>query len=340
MSSLTELDNENPEIVALRRTARDLAKQLGKHKVRTAEIVEAVHRAATDSIITLGRPASPKKPAADKRKKNAEICLVHTTDWQVGKETSTYNSKMAWERLVDMFCSKIEKLVEIQRADHPVRDAAYLYGGDMVEGIGIFPGQAWGVDSTLFAQLFATANIMEAQLRHALTVFQTVNVFVEKGNHGRYGKKGEAPSGDNFDLIAYAIVKERLVNEARLVWHPMDKSGVYTNVVLGNYKALLFHGDEVKSFGGNTPAFGIMRKLTAWAAGVAPEFTDAYGGHYHTHMQLPLPAGGSIYMTGSPESDNEYATEFVAAKGFPSQRINFIDPEKGRVTSEHKVWLD
>jgi hypothetical protein len=49
---------------------------------------------------------------------------------------------------------------------------------------------------------------------------------------------------------------------------------------------------------------------------------------------------GRVFVTGSPESHNEYAREVIAAVGKPSQRLHFIDPEKGRVTAEYTVWLD
>jgi hypothetical protein len=49
---------------------------------------------------------------------------------------------------------------------------------------------------------------------------------------------------------------------------------------------------------------------------------------------------GSIYQTGSTESDNRYARDLLAASAIPSQRLHFIDPVKGRVTAEYKVWLD
>lgn len=72
---------------------------------------------------------------------------------------------------------------------------------------------------------------------------------------------------------------------------------------------------------------------------VAP-FQDVYLGHFHTPMALTMPNGGRIFVTGSPESDNQYAAEFVAAKGKPSQRLHYVDPVKGRVTGEYVVWLD
>ena len=78
----------------------------------------------------------------------------------------------------------------------------------------------------------------------------------------------------------------------------------------------------------------------AWAAGVLEPFTDAYVGHFHTHMDLPLANGRHAYVTGSLESGNEYAREFCGAFGTPSQRLHFIDMEKGRVVSEHPIYLD
>jgi DNA repair exonuclease SbcCD nuclease subunit len=111
-------------------------------------------------------------------------------------------------------------------------------------------------------------------------------------------------------------------------------------VQIGNYRALLVHGDEIKSFGGNTPAFGILRKCNAWATGVVAPFDDAYMGHFHTPMTLTTANGGQVFVTGSPESGNIYAAEFVAAKGRPSQRLHFVDQERGRVTASYIVWLD
>jgi len=50
--------------------------------------------------------------------------------------------------------------------------------------------------------------------------------------------------------------------------------------------------------------------------------------------------GSQIFITGSPESENVYAKEFMAATGHPSQRLHFVDPEKGRVTASYLIWLD
>jgi hypothetical protein len=42
---------------------------------------------------------------------------------------------------------------------------------------------------------------------------------------------------------------------------------------------------------------------------------------------------------GSTESTNTYALEELASGGSPSQRVMYVDPADGIVTSEFKVWL-
>jgi len=258
----------------------------------------------------------------------------------MGKVNATYNSEIATRRLTEEMTQKIERLTGLHRESIPVRNAHYMLGGDMTEGLTIFPGQAYEVDSTLYDQLFNAADALEKILLHGLTLFDEIDVWEEKGNHGRIGKKGEMPGVDNIDLIMYRVVRERLRHEDRIHWHPLEGMGVWNYVLIGNYQALLLHGDEIKSYGGNTPAFGILRKITKWRAGVAPSFKDAYIGHYHTPMTLVLPDGGRIFGTGSPESGNAYATEFMAETGQPSQRLHFVEPQRGRVTAEYVLYFE
>ena len=112
-------------------------------------------------------------------------------------------------------------------------------------------------------------------------------------------------------------------------------------VEVGAYRALLVHGDQVKSFGGNVPAYGLLRKGNAWASGAIPEsFQDIYVGHMHQPMALQLANGGMIYMTPSTESGSAYAREFMAAHGRPGQRLHFIEPAKGRVTASYLIEFE
>jgi len=309
-----------------------------KAKLSTDELIEAVYRAAKDAALAYGRAKPVPVPARDKRRGKAEVALVHATDWQYGKRTSDFSIEVC-ERRIMQFADKVIELTEIQRAHHPVRDCVLLLGGDMVEGISIFPGQAWEVEAHLFEQLFGCSRLIENLVRRLAATFDTVKVVCEYGNHGRIGKKHDGiPAGDNIDAITYRVAGDRLADGKRVTWQ--QSGDWYQIATVGNYRALLVHGDEIKSFGGNTPAFGILRKSNAWATGVVPAFNDVYMGHFHTPMTLTMANGGQIYVSGSPESANTYAAEFVAATGRPSQRLHFIDPERGRVAASYLAWLD
>lgn len=310
---------------------------IARLKNRNDEVVAAVYQAAKDAALTNKPSGVIKAPAKQKSSKRPEVALLHTTDWQLGKRTEGYSIDILKQRLSDLAAKAIE-ITELQRSARPVNEITILLGGDMVEGLTVFPGQAWEVEAHLFEQLFTTSSLIEELVLTMLGQFQKVNVVCEYGNHGRIGRRGDVPGSDNIDRMAYRVARDRLSNQTRLTWQ--DSADWYQIAEIGNYKALLVHGDEIKSFGGNTPAFGILRKCNAWATGVVPPFHDVFMGHFHTPMTLTLANGGRVFVTGSPESENVYAAEFVAAKGKPSQRLHFVDPEKARTTAEYMLWLD
>lgn len=316
---------------ALARTQQALIKA----KFAKDELIDAVYRAAKDAALAT-EPVRIKPLVKDKRSTKAEIALVHLTDWQYGKQTVSYGGSTCATR-IEQFINKTIQITNIQRKHHPVKEVYVLLGGDMVEGLGIFPGQVYEVHAHLYEQLFTVSQIIAQSITTLAQNFEKVHVVCEYGNHGRLGRKGEMPGSDNIDRIAYAIAEQQ-VGHLTASWQ--SSSDWYQIVHIGEYTALLVHGDEIKSFGGNTPAFGILRKVNAWASGVLPRFDDCYMGHWHTPMTLTMGNGHRIFVTGSPESHNEYAREFVAATGKPSQRLHFIDPVRGRVAAEYVIWLD
>lgn len=328
------------EAQELRRLVVELQGKLRQAKASKQELIEAAHAGARDAALVLGNPPPVTAPAKARRVGKPEVALLHLSDWQVGKKTESYSTEVAIER-ADRLGAKLGRLVEIERADHPVTDLHLLLGGDMVEGTSIFPGQAHEVDGGLFRQSFAAVGMIERLTRVALATFPRVHVWEVEGNHGRIGRRGDVAREDNADLFVYREARERLrPDNRRLVWH--ERKRWYQIVEAGNYRAMLVHGDQIKQFGGNIPAFGIYRKTNGWAAGSVPEsFTDVYLGHFHQPLVIPLANGrGRAFVNASLESDNVFAQEFVAATGTPGQRLNFIDPEHGRVTSERLIWVD
>jgi len=337
---LEQLDKDsNPEILELRKALQRTQKQLQQAKQRTDELVEATIQASYDAVLAVGKLPEIKTPEIDKRRTKAEVALWHLTDWQGAKRTQTYNSEIMRERVIS-FAQKAVRITDIQRADHPVRELTIMFGGDMVEGLFNFPGQVFEIDSTLFEQYVNVSRLLVEIVQYALSNYEKVHVVPEWGNHGRIGsKRDNVPRSDNFDRMCYELARQLLSGEKRLTWQECPDD--IQRVEIGNYKALLIHGDEVGRNGYASPS-SIVQHANRWRSGAYDwDFRDVYIGHYHTHAEWPMANGqGSVYQTGSTESDNRYAGVMLAASATPSQRLHFIDPIKGRVTAAYKVWLD
>lgn len=332
MSIGDDMRNEQ-EIIDLKRALETAQRAAARAKRKTEDLVEAVYRAAKDAALVQPR-VKVVVPKAVKSKK-AEVALVHLTDWQAGKVSVSYNLEVLRKR-IDQMCDKVAALTNIQRAHHPVNECVLVLGGDMVEGLTVFPGQQYEIEAHLFEQMFTVANIIQSTVHRLAAIFPSLHVVCEYGNHGRIGRKGDMPSADNVDRMAYQIASERCSHLKNVTWQ--QSADWYQIATIGNYKLLVVHGDEIPSFGGQTPSYSILRKVNAWATFM--DFDDCIMGHFHTPINLTMANGGRIWVTGSPESDNQYAKSFVAAVGKPSQRLMFVDPVKARVTSEYVCWLD
>lgn len=330
---------ESSDVKELRSVIMRLQKQLLKAKTKTDDLVEATHQAAYDAMLTYGRIQEVAAPQPDRRKGKPEVALWHMTDWQGAKRTPSYDSKVMRRRVMQ-FAERAVRITDIQRADHPVKECAILFGGDMVEGLFNFPNQAFEIDATLFEQYVTVSRLCVDVVRYALANYEKVTVIPEWGNHGRIGsKRDNVPRSDNFDRMCYELARQLLQNEKRLTWQECPED--WQKIEIGNYSAVLIHGDEIGRNGYASPA-AIVQHMNRWRSGALPfAFRDVYVGHYHTHAEWPMANGqGAVYQTGSTESDNRYAGVMLAASATPSQRLHFIDPIKGRVTAGYKVWLD
>lgn len=331
---------ESDNIEELRSALIRTQKQLLKAKARTDDLVAATKQAAYDAMLSMGPIKPIPMPKVSKGGKGkTEVALWHMTDWQGAKRTASYDSKIMRKRVLE-FAEKAIRITDIQRADHPVKECYILFGGDMVEGLFNFPGQVFEIDSTLFEQYVNVSRLCVDVVRYALENYEKVTVIPEWGNHGRIGsKRDNVPRSDNFDRMCYELARQLLAGETRLDWRECPED--VQRVEIGEYRALLIHGDEVGRNGFASPST-IVQHINRWRSGSYPwEFRDVYIGHYHTHNEWALANGlGSVYQTGSTESDNRYAGVMLAATAIPSQRLHFIDPNKGRVTAAYKIWLD
>jgi len=317
-----------------------LQRQLAREKQRSDRILAAAYQAVTDSIAALN--ISPvAKPATDRRTRGEETAVLMLGDWQLGKVTPSYSSEIC-ENRITVLREKVDRLVEIQRADHPVKRVALFVLGDMIEGELIFPGQAHQIDSSLFRQVTVDGpRILGDTVRWALSRFQTVDVYAVPGNHGAIGGRSrrDMHPESNADRMLYEVTRQ-LTDQERLTWHVAEDWWAAAD--LGERcRFLLLHGNQVRGYNG-IPWYGWARKVLAWGSlsrlWPEMEFDHVAAGHFHTPVSIYL-NGRRVWINASTESHNPYALEQLAAAGEPAQWLLFVKPGQG-VTAEYLVGLN
>jgi len=328
------------KIENLKATINRLHGQLEKEKDKSADILRTVQETVRDSIADIDLGKIPK-PQTVRKTKNEEVAVAVLSDWQLGKITQTYNSDIAKER-VDEFGDYVVELTNIQRAHHPIKKLHVWALGDLVEGTNIFAGQQWLVDSGVYRQVFKNGAQMLAKfLIKMLANFDEVHFVGVIGNHGRLGFRGQHHYEDNADRFLYETARLILEDEKRITWNIPEASGGdhawYAIDNIGNYSCMLIHGDQFRGSLG-VPFYGVRKKVLGWKSvaseGHMPQFKDVAFGHWHQVYQQDI-NGIHVRCGGSTESDNIYALENLASQGRPSQRLLFVNPQRGWTTAEY-----
>ena len=329
---------ENDDRLARVTAERDrLARQLHEVKHRRADYLETVRLAVQDSV---GRVEIAPVRVPPRRADSGKVMIAMLSDLQTGKITPDYNTEVCRERVL-RYADEIIHIAREQR----VRSLVVPILGDVLENCDIFPGQQYLIDSTLYAQVFETTPVIIADfLRRLLGYFETVRVEAVQGNHGRIGRRGQFSGADNADKMVYRVVKLLLRNEPRLEFNIADRDGAesawYGLLEVGNYTALLFHGDQIRGHSG-LPWYGFQKKVNSWASGgIRPgvTFQDAMCGHFHQLARIPL-NHRTVWVNGSVESYNTFAQEQLAGQSDPMQWVLVCDPERGIIVSSYGVRL-
>lgn len=330
---------------AYKRQRDSAQRQLYEVKHKHSDYLGAVEAAVTEAIESQTiKPVKAPNLKPSKGNGPEEVAVALLSDLQTGKITPDYNTEVCRERVM-AYAEKIVRITNVQRADHPVRECVVPMLGDLVEGVDIFPGQQWLIDSTLYRQVFdSTPVIVVDFLRYLLAHFDTVRVEAVQGNHGRIGRKGTFGPEDNSDRMVYRVIKLMLRDEPRLTFNMADPEGErawYKILRIGEYSALLIHGDQIRGSMGY-PWYGLGKKVHSWGSGglgvVDSKFQDVMLGHWHQLARIPL-NHRTVWQNGSTESYNTFASEMLAAQSEPSQWLLFVRPDKGVVTAEYGVRL-
>lgn len=333
-----ELQNSviQAQVNELKQAHRSALRKLAQKELDREELVQAVYQAASEAAAGLSLPPVPT-PVFDRRDGEPETAILLLSDWQLGKITPTYNSEVCAER-IELLAQKVESLVAIQRADHPVPDLRVYLLGDLVEGEDIFPGQAHLIDASLYNQTFRGAEILAGLVRRLSASFEKVKVVGAIGNHGRLGRKGTFHPESNADAMMYRVASMLVKDVPHIEWVETiakgERAWFGTDEVYGK-RWFLFHGDQVGGGFAGFPWYGFGKKIQGWNMTVSP-FDYSAAGHFHTPVRMYL--NGIVHWNGgSTESANTYAQEQLASAGEPCQWLLFQHPSG--VSAEYLIRL-
>ncbi len=330
-----QFDDDVQDMIAeMKRLKSEVRKAYNKlAKQRSTESL--IHSAVQDALggvrlYPAQKPKGGKKAVrAHHKAPEAWLCL---SDWQVGKVTDSYNSQVAARRVHQL----TNQAADLIRKENP-KVLHIVVQGDMVEGEAIFPGQPFEIDDDLWNQAVKTTPKLLAHVVTKLAALvPKVKVACVHGNHGRSGFKGGGHSRKtNWDLVAYNTAKLMcdVVGLPNVSWD-ISETWYVKQKVAGN-GILCVHGDQV---GGGNPfnVNAIYKKAMGWTHNI-DDWKFLSVGHHHTHASGELNNDVYFFLSGSPESDNDFAKEKLAQGGLPLQRMCFFN-RKGLV-SEHLLRL-
>tara|TARA_R100000808_G_scaffold19177_1_gene41748 strand:+ start:877 stop:1887 length:1011 start_codon:yes stop_codon:yes gene_type:complete len=328
---VNEIAEMKVEMKRLKSEVRKSYNKLAKQQSTESLIHQAVERSLEGVTIYGVLPQKTKRKSKKQRKKASEawLCL---SDWQVGKVTDTYDSKIAAKRVRQM----TNQAADLLKKEEP-KVLHVVLQGDMVEGEAIFAGQPFEIDDDLWTQAAKTVpQLITYVITKLSPLVPKIKIAAVHGNHGRSGFKGGGHSRKtNWDLVAYNTAKLmcEIAGVKNMTWD-ISETWYVKQQVAGN-GILCVHGDQV---GGGNPfnVNAIFKKAMGWTHNIK-DWKFLSVGHHHTHASGELNRDVYFFLSGSPESGNEFAREKLAQGGLALQRMCFFN--KQGLISEHLLKL-
>lgn len=323
---------------------RLLRKRLSQAE-RSQRQAEALERILVDAVAQCYvNPPDLKIPTPPKGKGRAiEIHLSHVSDLQGGKRTPTFNVEVLAARM-DLYATKIEKIVATRRAAAVCDELVIVLGGDLVEHESKHPAQWAQVEISLFDQAVRVVPAIIARFVLRMTrVFLRVRVRYLPGNHGTV-RKSPAHPRTNWDQVAGEIARimvmgtdERPSDVAKRIDWPLSESWYVVERIF-DWGVLAVHGDQVNGGFGGFPWYGTGRKANGWIDSIPEAWDYLIFGHFHTPMMVTL--NHRIAMcNGTAESGDERVRAELAASGRAAQRYYVFEAEHGLI-ADHTIWLE
>ena len=239
--------------------------------------------------------------------------IISCTDIHAGIEIDNYFNKFNEEILRERFNQYLDKIFEVQLRHGS--ENAYVILSELVSGI-IHNELRIENNQNLIEQFLSVTNYISQFLSELSYRFNTVNVYICPGNHGRISpKKEDSLKGENIDHLAIPFLEAKLQNFKNINFHKNDIEESIAMFNVRNNVVMSSHGDK------DSPS-NVVQKFTL-LFGIRPALV--YLGHRHTNG-LSTVYDCKVIESGCMSGVDNYALD-LRIKGKPSQTISVITEE-------------
>lgn len=249
-----------------------------------------------------------------------------------------------WQTKLKVWKNQVIEKINVYKSNYIIDRVIIAALGDMVEGVDIFKGQIWKVDTNVVDQAIEGANdtaaaFAEIFLTHHDLHFDILEVF---GNHGRIGMKGENPYNCSMDKVYQRMLQGQLAKTREITnytYHQNEAWFYFLDVYGWNH--LILHGDKgMSKLWSNRPTVNAMEKgLSRWNQMLQQQVHFIHCGHFHNDVSWSFNMS-QILINGSFIGTSSFSATTMLASSPPLQVMHVFEPRTGLAKTERIYLLE
>ena len=335
-----DVEKESPEALIRRlraegRKYRAVIRQYENEGDVTDKIVDVVR----DSIMSIPPIGVPEIQVYEEARQE-EVAVLLMSDVHIGKQTASYNHKVFAKRLV-VLQNSMMSIVQAHRSIRPIKKLVLVMNGDIIDAESIYPAQAIDhISAKIIDQIFTIGLPKLTEfLYFCLANFEEVEVYCQKGNHGRLNaSKWSSSKSTNWDFVMYKSLEAATVGQPRIKWNINTKDWKSLFKIQG-HGFLACHGDMIRMYY-SLPDYGMSRQALRWANAYRGKInlTHFLYGHFHSINTGKRFNNIVYYGNGSFVTDDPFGEENLGVASTPEQLFFFVHKKHG-VTGRYAISL-
>ena len=240
-----------------------------------------------------------------------------------------------WQKKLTIWKNEVCEKIKFYKNNYIIDQVIIAGLGDFVEGVNIFKGQEWKVDTHCVDQAVYGANDTAAAFLEIILTFPALPFYILEvfGNHGRIGNKGENPYSCSLDKVFLRMLEMQVQRGGAVNYTWCRNEAWFYLINLYGWNHLLLHGDQ--GMGGmwsNRPTInGLEKGVVRWSQMLQQQIHFVHIGHFHQEAALSFNRS-NLLINGSFIGTSDFA-----AKSFNWYAIVANTPQNISMTTRYNM---